>query len=104
MYGTLLAQNCTFSDNWGYEAGSAISVQATLFNTRSKPRLARHTVKIMIRIDRPTENTNQSGVDTTWCLNISGPVRRTNCRCVRVLNSVECMFSMTLLPPGGPGT
>jgi len=38
------------------------------------------TVSIMIRLDRPPEKTNQSGVDTTWTPNISGTVGRTNCR------------------------
>jgi hypothetical protein len=34
------------------------------------------TVKIMIRLDRPLEKTNQSpGVDTTWTLNMSGPAK-----------------------------
>ena len=40
------------------------------------------TVKIMIRLDWPPEktHTHQSGVDTTWNLNICDPVGRTDCR------------------------
>ena len=46
----------------------------------------------MIRLDRPPENTNQSGVDDTWTLNISGPVGRKDCRQVPVLNGVEAVM------------
>jgi len=38
------------------------------------------TNKVMIRLDRPTEKTNQSDVDTTWYPIMSGQVGRTDCR------------------------
>jgi hypothetical protein len=68
---------------------SADALSATLYGHfiqaiyRNRPiATTPDTVKIMIRLDRPPEvtNTNQTGVDTTWTLNISGPVGRTNCR------------------------
>jgi hypothetical protein len=38
------------------------------------------TIKIMIWLDRPPEKTNQSGVNTTWTPNMSGPVGQTDGR------------------------